>query len=531
MADTFKQLSKKLNQEINLLEPGQKLVGIDVGTGLIKAVALKETAVGTRLLGLALAEIPPAKEGETKAESDIRIGEALREVCGQLNMRIKRVNIIYNGASLNIKNINLPAMPDEELRESVKWEMEQNINFPVEEASMDFLVSGETIRSGTKNLEMEVVCGRLKEIKEDTAFYKSVNLEVESITIAPFCLWNVFQKSNQWKEDDTIALIDMGAQKTKISIFSNNILRFNREIIFGSDSLTRALSEQLNISIHEVEKIKVAHGLNNTSAYYEKIAELLKQFTAQIERSFGYYKAQFHIERINRIVIYGGGTILSNLDKFLSEELGIFVEIGNPLNGLLFDTKAIENINEFSTLFSLSIGAALNSGAVKRINLLPVEFRKDTSLQVKKTTIRVIPAVALVMMLLIYLFLIKSEKVLSQEKVEKEKIISEWKSEQELHRRFDFLTSPKIVNKSWVDILEGISSVIPENVWLNSITLNDSQKILILNGAGKQSILIIEFVRKLESLPLLSSVKLESVEEKGEKNMPHIYFKIKAEKK
>ena len=113
--------------------------------------------------------------------------------------------------------------------------------------------------------------------------------------------------------------------------------------------------------------MKIRYGLSESSAYYSTISETLKQLAGQMDRSFGYYKAQFHIERIDRLVVYGGTSKMINMDKFLSEELGIYAEIGLPLNGLLFDQKAFENIDDFAGFFGMAIGAALNSGNAKRI--------------------------------------------------------------------------------------------------------------------------------------------------------------------
>ncbi len=531
MAPKIKQITSQLDQEINLFEPGQKLMGIDIGSTLIKIAVIKEAPVGTRLVGIGLAEIPPPPPNETDEETKTRISLSLKEALSQIKTKVKRVCTIINTPSLSIKHISLPAMPEEELKESVKWEMEQNINFPINTATLDFLISGETIRSGAKNLEMEVVAATTEEIKKHMQIYLHNKLTVESINIHSFCLWNVFQKSNQWKEDDTIALLNLGAKTSTINIFSNNILRFNREIFFGGETITAALVKELNIPPKEVKELINNYGLNDKSPQYEKISESLKQLVAQIDRSFGYYKAQFHIERIDRLVIYGGVSKLINLDKFLSEELGIFAEIGEPFNGLLFDQKSFANLSDFASFFSIAVGAAINSGIPKRINLLPAEFRKDKKEKLKKNLIKIIPLIIIGALIFIYVGLINKEKMLLREEKDKNDIISVWKNQQNLEKKIKFLDSIPATQQSWVKIFRGISSVIPEGVWLNSIILNEAQKSLVITGAGQSNILIIELVRKLESLPYFKSVKLESVGEITSEQSTIINFRIRIGKR
>lgn len=531
MSPKIKQITSQLDQEINLFEPGQKLMGIDIGSTLIKIAVIKEAPIGTRLVGIGLAEIPPPPPNETEEETTQRISLSLKEALSQVKSKPKKVCTIINTPSLNIKPISLPAMPEEELRESVKWEMEQNINFPIETATFDFNIAAENIRSGAKNLEMEVVAAKTEEIKRHMQIYEQNKLTVEAINIHSFCLWNVFQKSNQWKEDDTVALLNIGAKTSTINIFSNNILRFNREIFFGGETITAALVKELHIPPQDVKEIINNYGLNDTTPEYARISESLKQLVAQIDRSFGYYKAQFHIDRIDRVVIYGGFSKLINLDKFLSEELGLFAEIGAPFNGLLFDKKSFANLDDFSSFFSIAIGAAINSGIPKRINLLPAEFRKDKKAKLKKNIIKIIPLIVIGALIFIYVHTINKEKALLHEEKARNDIISVWKNQQALEKKIKFLDSIPASQQSWLKILKGISSEIPEGVWLNSIEMNESTKSLILVGAGQNNILIIELVRKLESLPYFESVKLESVGEIAAGESAIINFRIRIGKK
>ncbi|MCG2712722.1 MAG: pilus assembly protein PilM [Candidatus Omnitrophica bacterium] len=387
------------------------------------------------------------------------------------------------------------------------------------------------MRSGTKNLEIEVVAAKTEEIKKHMQIYLQNKLTVASINVHSFCLWNVFQKSNQWKEDDTIALLNLGAKTSTINIYSNNMLRFNREIFFGGESLLAAMVKELSISPKEVKELIDNYGLNDKSPQYEKISESLKQLVAQIDRSFGYYKAQFHIERVDRVVIYGGVSKLINIDKFLSEKLGIFAEIGEPFNGLLFDQKSFANLKDFASFFSIAIGAAINSGITKRVNLLPAEFRKDKKEKFKKNLIKIIPLLVIGILIFIYAGLISKERSLIREEKEKNDIINVWKNQQELEQKIMFLYSIPATQQSWIDIFKGISSLIPEGVWLNSIALDEAQKSLVILGAGQSNILIIELVRKLESLPYFISVKLESVGEISAGQSTIINFRIKIRKR
>ncbi len=527
MPPKIKQLAAGLDKEINIFEPGPKFIGIDIGSKLVKIALIKEAPIGTRLLSIAIAEIPPQNQAQPEEDPQNRINKAIKNALKQLKINVKNVCTIINAPSVNIKNLTLPNMPEDELRESVRWEMEQKINFPLDEATTDFLVSGEKISAGAKNLELEVIAAKTEELKNHIQIYTQNQLTVQSINIPAFCLWNAFQKSNQWKEEDTTALIDIGAKKTAIYIFNNDTIKFTREILFGGDTITNKIMQDMNISRPEAEEAKIEYGLEENSIYMPSIASTVKQLISEIDRSFGYYKAQFHIERIDRLVIYGGTSQLIDLDKFLSAGLGLLAEPGNPFNGLLFEQRSFTNTEELKSFFATALGAAINSGDVKKINLLPAEFRKDPKLQLRKTLLKVIPALIIIGLIFIYTSIVNKEKVLAEKKVAHEEIIESWKTNKDFEKKLKFLNSIKVTQQNFLDIFNGISEVIPEGVWLDSIDIERSAKKLTLKGAAQSNILVIEFARKLESLNLFSNVKPpELVEERGEKEIPYIYFSI-----
>ena len=527
MTIRVKQTHARLHNEIDMFEPGERLAGIDVGSSLVKIVVIKEAPIGTRLLGAGVAEIQPPSPGQAEQTLTQRRVDAIQNALAQIKVPVKKVHTIISAPSVTVKNISLPAMPEAELRESVKWEMEQNITYPLAEASLDFLKSGETIRAGTKNFELEVVSAQKKDIEEHLTFYQSIPLNVTAVTIPTFCLWNIFQKSNQWKESDTIALLDVGARSTRIMVFHNTILRFSREIYYGENSLIEALQTASGMDLETARRTLVDFGVKENSAHYECLSQNLQTLVSEVDRSFGYYKAQFHIEKIDRLVVYGGLSRMVNFDRFLSEAVGVFAEMGNPFNGLLFEAKAFENFAEFSPYFAQAIGAALASGSAKRLNLLPWELRQQRTFDLKKLLIKTVPAVTAVAMLVGYAHITRTEKQLSKEQQEKEQIIKNWDAHIALVRKQEFLDSIRTTQDTWLTMLHGISISIPEDVWLHTCEFNTRTKRIQLSGVGQTNILVIEFVRNLEGLPQVASVQIQSTQEKdGGDDTSQIYFTI-----
>ena len=87
--------------------------------------------------------------------------------------------------------------------------------------------------------------------------------------------------------------------------------------------------------------------------------------------------------------------------KFLQDNFGIPVSIGNPLKGINVLKDALENIEQVSHRFAIALGAALSEG--KGINLLPKELREKTKRTFKRAGIEAVAAAIAAILILTFI--------------------------------------------------------------------------------------------------------------------------------
>ena len=123
------------------------------------------------------------------------------------------------------------------------------------------------------------------------------------------------------------ALVNIGAETTTISIYSNDKPKMLTVLPLGSNNITRDLTAE-RISLDKAEVIKFARGYMSTGnnddditnetvnkIIYARVGEILKNVRYQIEASG---------ERVHHIVFTGGGSKLKNLALLLEEFLSGF---------------------------------------------------------------------------------------------------------------------------------------------------------------------------------------------------------------
>ncbi len=156
--------------------------------------------------------------------------------------------------------------------------------------------------------------------------------------------------------ENGVALIDIGAGVSSVTIFKGKIMRFYASVPFGGNSVTKDIKAECNISDELAENIKKAYGAcipNRLSSFGEKILqindendepikkipikylseiitarmrEIIEALLYEIERS-GYAKE----DKLRAgVVITGGGAELVNCANLVKEMSGYSVKIGYP---------------------------------------------------------------------------------------------------------------------------------------------------------------------------------------------------------
>ena len=120
---------------------GASITGLDVGSASVKAVRLRRHRGETELVGIGMAELGDAeartKQNGGKSATAEAIRSALR-ACGALHSRNPVVVTAVGGPGVSVKHVNFPAMSEEALAESIRWEARKHIPFGQAEFILDF---------------------------------------------------------------------------------------------------------------------------------------------------------------------------------------------------------------------------------------------------------------------------------------------------------------------------------------------------------------------------------------------------------
>ncbi len=359
--------------------------GIDISDLSLKIAKLKRKGAEFDLASFGEAEIPQGVIEGGKIKNEEALTEIIRQAVSRVRgEKIKTEEVI---ASLPeekafLRMIQFPKMNFEELEKAVIFEAENHIPIPVKESCLGF----EVVEPLVNHLDhfdillaaipQKIVDPYIRVLK--AAGLRPCALEIESSSTSRALIKNGMALN-------PVLLVDFGATRTGLIVFSGQSIRFTSSFPTSSTDLTAAIASKLNISSIEAEKIKINYGLEaktkvgleektGDSELEKEILEdhrileiltpILSQLTSDIKNFLDFYYSHTSHEHLSpsrhevkRVLLSGGGANLKGLDRYLARELGLTVVLGNPWINVLNDPQ--ERVPESYLRRSLSYTNAL----------------------------------------------------------------------------------------------------------------------------------------------------------------------------
>jgi len=318
-----------------ILGRSRNLVGLDIGDSAIKVVELKDLGKGR---GYQLAKLgwePLSSEAIVDGaimDSQLVI-ETIQRLFQRLRIRNLQVATAVSGHAVIVKRISLPVMSDAELAESIHWEAEQYIPFDIEDVNLDYQILEGSSLSGEGNMDVLLAAAKKDKINDYTSVISQAGLTPSTVDIAAFALQNTFEANYEFEPHQVIALVDVGAAVTSITVLHGGTSVYWRDITIGGNQFTDAIQKDLNLSAEQAEQLKRGEEVDGIP--FERVMPILSAVNedvgAEIQKTIDFFKQiSATDEPLDRLYLTGGSSQIVHLKESLGERLKTQVEILNP---------------------------------------------------------------------------------------------------------------------------------------------------------------------------------------------------------
>ncbi|ROR03049.1 type IV pilus assembly protein PilM [Desulfosoma caldarium] len=344
------------------------LVGVDVGSYAVKMVELAEGKAGHRLVNIGMALIPREAVSEGRIQRPEMVVETLRKLATNLKIKPGPIAASISGYEVMIKKIEMPTMTEEDLGVRLRQEIAQYVPYQLDEVNVDYEIL-DVSKSRAKFMDVLLVAAKKEAVSAYVAMLRTAGFDPVVIDVDYFALSNAFEATYGIFADENIALMDIGASKTTMTIVQAGRPLFTRDVTFGGYSITHRIAQELETPEDNAERIKLGLGIENVDrARLEKaFVETLTEWTTDVKRALDFFFSHFPEAKLHKIYLSGGSARISGLEKFVEAELGVPSEVCNPLQHLevdagRFDASYLEQIGPQMTI---GLGLALRRAGDK----------------------------------------------------------------------------------------------------------------------------------------------------------------------
>jgi type IV pilus assembly protein PilM len=341
------------------------IIGIDLGTSGIKAVQMKKGQTGPELLNFTIVPLPEGAMADGQIQEEDTVVEALKKAVSGLNKKGADFYISISGQPVVARFITeLPAtLSDEEIENNFRFNAEDHIPYSsIDDVAMSFSKLGVIESEGAQKYVILLVVVQKEIVAKVMGVLQSAGITPSVMNVDIFSTLNTLASSIP--DEGVISVIDIGAGGTKLSIINNGMLQFVRTLSNGGNGITTVIKRVLKLDFEEAENIKKEEGLSVMEEEENEVSEIIRaivdDMALEIRKTFDFYRAKERIGMIDKIYLTGGTSKLKNLDAFLANELGIEVELADPLIGINIDNiedqdLLFDNVLELTSAFGLGM--------------------------------------------------------------------------------------------------------------------------------------------------------------------------------
>ena len=341
------------------------LLGLDISSTSVKLLELSQTNNSYRVESYSVEPLPPNAVVEKNISDVEGVGDAIKRVISRSKTGSRSAAVAVAGSAVITKTIEMDAeLSDDEMENQITVEADQYIPYPLDEVAIDFEVLGLSERNPEQVEVLLAACRKenveMREAALDLGGVKAAVVDIEAHAMKrAFDL--VKPQLGDNPEDLVVAIIDIGATMTTLSVLADDKAIYTREQLFGGKQLTEEIQRRYSLSFEEAGLAKKQGGLPDD--YEDEVLQPFKEAVLQqVTRSLQFFFSSSQYDDVDYIVLAGGTSSIEGLGDMIESKLGTPTIIANPfVNMSLASRVDAEALSNDTPALMIACGLAMRS--------------------------------------------------------------------------------------------------------------------------------------------------------------------------
>ncbi len=331
-------------------------LGIDIGDSSLKMVELVKRGKKLSLLNYGFTDAIP-NFNFSRSDNIEFLAKTILKVKNDLGIKATRATVSLPSFSVFSSVININNFDKKKFNEMVIEEAKKVIPLPLSEMVLDWKIIPNDKDELDNNAQVFLTGSPKKLVKKYIDVFKKANIFLANLETETFSLI----RSLLGDDTSTVMIIEMGANSTNFSIVKNDIPFLSRSIKISGKTITEEISKVMGISQEQAEQFKFDLSVSDVEKDKHiplSMVEIFKPITNEIKYMLDLFSSS-NKEKVERIILAGGGSLLFNFPDYLEKMMNIRVLIGDPWFRISYPPELRPVLDEVGPRLGVATGLAL----------------------------------------------------------------------------------------------------------------------------------------------------------------------------
>lgn len=356
-------------------------IGLDIGSSAVRAAEV-EVGGGRRVLRrYAQVGLPHGYVVDGEVINIPGVSAALRRLWLEGGFSSNKVVLGICGPRVFVRQADVPALNDEELKSALKFDSQELVPIPMEDASFDFTVLDRTegAHSGDKQtMRILLVAAHRELLRSHMAALKGAGLTPSAVDATPLALMRIAPPADNGTGVEV--LVSIGAELTTVSVRQAGVPRFIRSLTLGGTKLTETIANTMHLEFAVAERLKrgaVPDGPHLAQARKAMSVEL-RDLAEDVRATVDFFTSQGEGTTVDRLWVTGGAAQTEGLLNAIGGSLSSDIRTIDPFAGMSIGDTGLDqqSFEQASATAASAVGLALwpVESSLIRLSVLPEEI-------------------------------------------------------------------------------------------------------------------------------------------------------------
>ncbi len=308
------------------------LIGLDIGSQMVKVVQLRHSSQGWQLVNFRVENIPNTEKMNLTKDGDVGVESVLRRLIKEMGINGAEVAVSISGPSVIVKPIDVPWMTEDELRGHLELEVEQYLPYQRSDIYWDYYMLQSNNLRPLSEMTIYLVAARRETVDQRIDLVRGVGLCPVVVDIDSFAVANMYTWNYEDQGQAPVLLVNVGPSGFNMIAVGSPEGFYIRDTALGREC-PQDISQE----------------------------EMSREIAGEIQRTIDLRRSYEDQQSLQRIVLSGGYAHLPGLVDILSQQLQIPIQIVDPFKRLTIAEGILDGAvaEDVSALAGVAVGLAL----------------------------------------------------------------------------------------------------------------------------------------------------------------------------